>query len=102
MAQHQAAKDAFLQAKWVALTGYVLVAVVIAIGWSIHDKRLLVASTGLGYTLGIVGSTLMVLLLLYPLRKRARWLSKAGAIKHWFRNTYDPRDCRPCTCTVSQ
>lgn len=45
----------------------------------------MVASEGLGYALGIIGSTFMVLLLLYPLRKRAQWLKNAGPIKHWFR-----------------
>ena len=63
---------------------YVLVAIVIAIGWSIRDLRLVTASEGAGYVLGIVGASMMVLLL-YPLRKRARWLRSAGAVRHWFR-----------------
>jgi hypothetical protein len=40
---------------------------------------------GLGYALGIVGGSMMLLLLLYPLRKRVRWLGVLGSMKVWFR-----------------
>ncbi len=38
-----------------------------------------------GYTLGLVGAIMMLILLLYPLRKHAGFLQKLGAISHWFR-----------------
>ena len=41
-------------------------------GWSIRDEGYLTAESGLGYALGIIGGTLMLLLLLYPVRKRVR------------------------------
>ena len=70
---------------WLTFIAYCLVAGVVFAGWLVHERRYIVASEGLGYSLGIAGSTCMVLLLLYPLRKRARFLRRAGPIKHWFR-----------------
>ena len=40
---------------------------------------------GLGYALGIIGGSMMLLLLLYPLRKRVSWLRFLGRISWWFR-----------------
>lgn len=40
---------------------------------------------GLGYALGIAGGSMMLLLLLYPLRKRVRWLNFLGKMQLWFR-----------------
>lgn len=39
---------------------------------------------GLTYALGVVGGSMMLLLLLYPLRKRLPVLHRLGALKHWF------------------
>jgi hypothetical protein len=50
-----------------------------------RDSRRLFAEHGLGYALGIVGSLLILMLLLYPLRKRIRLLSIIGPVKDWFR-----------------
>lgn len=68
-----------------ALLGYLLVAAILIGAYLARDLHLIDASRGLGYLLGVIGSTLMVLLLLYPLRKRSRLLSGAGAVRHWFR-----------------
>ena len=38
-----------------------------------------------GYYLGVVGASMMLTLLLYPLRKHVSFLSKLGAMSHWFR-----------------
>ncbi len=40
---------------------------------------------GLGYALGIIGGSLMLLLLLYSARKRYEWLRFLGATPSWFR-----------------
>jgi len=40
---------------------------------------------GFGYALGIIGGSMMLLLLLYPLRKRVRWLNFLGKMTLWFR-----------------
>ena len=64
-------------------------AVVIAalyLGWINRDEEYISADTGLGYWLGIVGSLMMLVLLLYPLRKRARFLRGLGKVPMWFRS----------------
>ncbi len=37
----------------------------------------------IGNALGIVGATLMLLMYLYPLRKKWSWLARQGKTKHW-------------------
>lgn len=54
-------------------------------GWQRRHDMIISADTGVGYLLGIIGATLMVLLLLYPLRKRVRMMRHLPATKHWFR-----------------
>ena len=55
------------------------------IGWQLRNEHLLTPETGLGYWLGIVGATAMVLLLVYPLRKRVASLRAIGSVTFWFR-----------------
>jgi len=38
-----------------------------------------------GYYLGLVGALMMLVLLLYPLRKHIGFMNKLGEIRHWFR-----------------
>jgi hypothetical protein len=47
--------------------------------------RYLSPQSGMGYTLGIVGGSMMLLLCLYPLRKRFRALRFLGGVPEWFR-----------------
>jgi hypothetical protein len=74
-----------LYARHGALAGYALAAVTVWLGWLGRDQRNINAEYGLGYALGIAGGSLMLLLLLYSLRKRARWLARLGETRHWFR-----------------
>ncbi len=68
-----------------ALYGYsFLVAAVIA-GWLLSEQRLVDPKEGLGYWLGIVGGSLMLLLLFYPAGKKSSILRRLGLVKHWFR-----------------
>lgn len=67
------------------LLGYLLVLALLVRGWQSRGQPFLSAESGLGYTLGIVGGSMMLLLLLYPLRKRIRLLDGLGRIRHWFR-----------------
>jgi hypothetical protein len=53
-------------------------------GWMRRDDNYLSAETGLGYTLGIVGGSLMLVLLLYPLSKRIALLTRLIPIRYWF------------------
>ena len=47
-------------------------------------ERFITPEKGLGYALGIVGGSAMLLLLIYPARKRLRWLGPIGTVKAWF------------------
>jgi hypothetical protein len=57
------------------------------VGWVNREDNGLTPVSGAGYWLGIIGSSLMVLLLLYPLRKRFRSLRAIGSVTFWF-NTH--------------
>ena len=60
-------------------------AAIAAIGWLNRAEGYLAPDSGTGYWLGIVGSILMLLLLLYPLRKRIRATGLLGSVALWFR-----------------
>lgn len=62
-----------------------MMAVLLAFAWFQKEERHLTAETGLGYYLGIAGSVMMLLLLVYPFRKRLRSLRRLGAVPGWFR-----------------
>jgi hypothetical protein len=59
-------------------------AVAVYLGWKLPTERFITPVSGVGYALGIVGGSLMLVLLLYPARKRARWLGFLGSVKRWF------------------
>ncbi|RME33446.1 MAG: hypothetical protein D6786_07680 [Gammaproteobacteria bacterium] len=54
-------------------------------GWETDLEDYITAESGVGYALGIIGGVMMLSLLIYPLRKRIRWLKRIGAVRHWFR-----------------
>ncbi|MCG8082602.1 MAG: transcriptional regulator [Candidatus Thiodiazotropha taylori] len=53
--------------------------------WLNHSQAVWTAEAGWGYWLGIVGGSMMLLLLLYPMRKRLHFMSKWLTVKFWFR-----------------
>jgi hypothetical protein len=55
------------------------------IGWSNREEGHLTPATGTGYWLGIAGASAMLVLLLYPLRKRMNSLRHLGSVGGWFR-----------------
>jgi hypothetical protein len=59
-------------------------ALAIWLGYEFPTERYLSPERGIGYVLGIVGGSLMLLLLLYPARKHLRWISFIGSVKGWF------------------
>lgn len=69
-----------------ARLGFTTAAILLLIGWHIRDYNWLSAEEGLGYALGIVSVTAMLTLLLYPLRKKFRFLKIIGPLPKWFRN----------------
>ncbi len=38
-----------------------------------------------GYNLGLAGGVMMLVMLLYPLRKRVKYFQKMGALSTWFK-----------------
>lgn len=68
------------------LLATVLVCGSLYFGWAIRDDYVIDAERGLGYALGIVGGSAMLLLLLYPVRKRlARTPWLVLSTPNWFR-----------------
>jgi hypothetical protein len=64
---------------------FTMVCVALAVvGMNAHLERFITPETGLGYLLGIVGGSSMVLLLIYPARKRLHWLAPLGSVRAWF------------------
>ena len=53
-------------------------------GYIGRDESYLSPTDGMGYALGIIGGSLMLLLLFYPLRKSWRVMQGWGPIKYWF------------------
>lgn len=63
-------------------------AVVISVlvgAWFKRDDGHLTAETGPGYWLGVAGASIMLVLLLYPLRKRLKIMHGLGRVAGWFR-----------------
>lgn len=60
------------------------VAVLLYCGYYFPTEQYLSPQAGVGYALGILGGSSMLLLLVYPLRKRVRALSFIGTTKRWF------------------
>lgn len=54
------------------------------VGYRLREFEYYSAEEGVGYALGIIGGSLMLALLLYPLRKRYKILRFMGNIKAWF------------------
>ena len=55
-------------------------------GWLTRERGFLTPEYGVGYMLGIASAGCMLVLLLYPLRKRFRMLKFIGPLPKWLRN----------------
>ena len=66
---------------------FLLFAVVpfIYVGWMIREEEIFAAELGWGYALGIIGGVMMLVLMLYPLRKHAKFMRNFGQVRYWFR-----------------
>jgi hypothetical protein len=67
------------------ITWYSAICLLLLAGWASRDQRYLVAESGIGYWFGIIGGSMMLILLIYPLRKRFRRWAVIGSVKSWFR-----------------
>ncbi len=70
---------------FVVLLAYIVVMFLIYAGWQQRPEWPMTAESGPGYALGIIGGSLMLLLMLYPLSKHLRILRKLGPTRFWFR-----------------
>jgi hypothetical protein len=75
-----------IYSKFKVTIGFAVAASVIYVGYEGRAQRDLTAESGVGYALGILSVTCMVLLLLFPLRKRFAALKFLGSTPTWFRN----------------
>jgi len=73
--------------KWLTTTSVfgAVVAALLILGWRVPTERYITPTRGLGYALGIIGGSLMLLLFLYSARKRIPWLKFMGPAAGWFR-----------------
>ncbi len=71
---------------WLSLPLFWTLAVGTLLYWGAHAhlERYITPQRGVGYWLGIVGGSLMLVLLLYSARKRFAWLRWMGSIPAWF------------------
>lgn len=63
---------------------WVLIIVIAALGWFVATEKPYKAGDTIGYNLGLVGGSMMLLLLVYSLRKRLGFMKYFGAIRHYF------------------
>lgn len=63
---------------------FALVSALLLVGFFLPLERYLSPRQGVGYALGIVGGSLMLLLLIYPARKRIAGLRGIGSARLWF------------------
>ncbi len=70
--------------KIVSVIFFFVVSFVIYAGWKIRAREYFTAESGTGYVLGVVGSVLMLALIIYPLRKRYRFMEPFGSVKTMF------------------
>lgn len=55
------------------------------LGWQANLNNYITAESGIGYYLGIAGGSMMLVMLLYSVRKRFRFMKYLFATKYWFR-----------------
>jgi len=72
-----------LSALWNQLFAIATIALLV-FGWNHRDDNYLSAETGIGYFLGIGGVSMMLILLLYPLSKRVKAMTRLIPIRYWF------------------
>lgn len=72
--------------RWItpARAGFAAALLALYAGWALPTEKLISPERGVGYSLGILGGSAMLLLLLYPARKRLPRLGVLGTVKGWF------------------
>ncbi len=63
-----------------------IVTIALALGWIVtSSQKYYKPGDDIGYNMGLVGGIMLLALLLYPLRKRVRFLRKVGILPTWFK-----------------
>lgn len=62
-----------------------LVGIVLLIGYWVSTQNWYKSGDDLGYNMGLVGGLMLLALLLYPMRKRVRFLKNLGILPTWFK-----------------
>ncbi|MDX9994407.1 MAG: hypothetical protein RBS28_03715 [Rhodocyclaceae bacterium] len=62
-----------------------LLLTLLLLAWQVRQHPPYSSGSDFGYWLGVAGGSLMLALLIYPLRKRLRFLWVLGPLRHWFR-----------------
>jgi len=64
----------------------VVITALLALGWlATSSQRFYKPGDNIGYNMGLVGGIMLLMLLLYPLRKRVRFLRNIGILPVWFK-----------------
>ena len=66
------------------VTIWVLTFITLALAWFVATERPYKAGDVIGYNLGLVGGSMMLLLLVYSLRKRVGFMKHTGQVRHYF------------------
>jgi hypothetical protein len=66
------------------LIGFLIVFISL-LAWVVANGDYYQSGKGLGYNLGLVGGLMMLMLLLYSVRKHIGFMNKLGKLKYWFR-----------------
>ena len=68
-------------------TPLLVLTIILLLVWGLQtrEQEYLTAESGLGYALGIIGGSMMLLLLLYPVRKKMMVGKYMGSVPGWFK-----------------
>jgi len=58
--------------------------VLVLASWPVSQGKLIEPGEGIGYYFGYVGGVMMLLMLLYPIRKHVGWARNLGPLRYWF------------------
>ncbi len=61
------------------------ICIMLVIGYFIAQQKLYKPGDDLGYNIGLAGGIMLLTLLLYPLRKRAKFMKRFGILPTWFK-----------------
>ena len=68
----------------IPLIQFSVIVAIILWGWMSKGEEYLEAENGLGYALGIIGGTMMLTLMIYPIRKKMKNARYLGSVPFWF------------------